>query len=321
MEVKENQKSIKTYTRKPKNPLRQSFLPGLEYKPLQHGAANTAIAHTPAKKNRYQEDKIAHTLTWTNGKLTVRIDKCGKPLSDEAQRVLDFLGISLTVQDNSTMVRVPFADYAEFRGDLDKKARQRLRKKVEDALEILLNTHMTWVNEKKRDVLRANILGSYVKLNEAKQYIQVNFTPEYVFYTKNAYIMPLDTRLGKLPGRNPHLYKIGRKLNEHYWMPANKERGTHDRLSVASLLNAAPDIPTFEDVRDKYNHRFRELIITPLENCLEALDDAGIISEWTWWRADNTPLTDEELERADYDTLIACKVHFHYTNPKKELPT
>lgn len=319
METKEAQKK-KAYGKK-QSETYQFFLLDLPFKPIRYGAANNALAHVPAKKSRYEVDLLANTLTWTNGRLTVRIEKCGKPLSDEAQRTLDFLGLVWTRQDNGTMARALFADYAEFRGATDKTARQRLRKKVAEALEILLNTHMTWVNEKKRDILRANILGSYVELDESKKYIQVNFTPEYAYYVKNAYVGPLDTRLLKLDSRNPNLYKIGRKLNEHYFMPANREHGTYDRLSVQSLLNAAPDIPTFEEVRDKYNHRFRELIITPLEKCLEALVDAGVISEWTWWKADNTPLTDAELARADYDTLIACKVHFKYTTPVSELPT
>lgn len=294
--------------------------PGEPYKPLPYGAANHAFAHVPAKKNRYEEDKLANTLTWTNGYLTVRIDKCGKPLSDEAQRLLDFIGFNLADDDHSTMVRIPFTKYAEFRGDQGRIESQRLRKKVKEALEILLNTHMTWVNANNKDVLRANILGSYVELDESKKYLQVNFTHEYAYYVRKAYLMPLDTRLGRLDARNPNLYKIGRKLNEHYWMPKNRERGTHDRISIKSLLQAAPDIPTFEEVRDKYNRDYRQRIIIPLEKCLKALVDAGILNERTWWKKNNKPLTDEELAAADYDTLITCKIHFHYTENLKKLP-
>lgn len=300
---------------------KQAYLfPGPPYERLPYGAANRALAHVPAKKKRYVEDKLANTLTWTNGKLTVRIDKCGKPLSDEAQRLLDFLGLSLDEEDQATMVKIPFKKYAEFRGDKGRIESQRLRKKVIEALEIILNTHMTWVNEKKKDVLRANILGSYVEMDESKKYIQVNFTPEYAYYVRNSYDMPLDTRLGKLDGRNPNLYKIGRKLNEHYWLATNQQAGTHDRISIKSLLKDAPDIPSFEEVRDKYDRAYKRLIIEPLEKCLDALVAAGILSEWTWWKKDNTPLTDEELARYDYDTLITCKAHFHYTAPLAELP-
>lgn len=310
-------KSVRDY------PSKQYFLPELPFRPMRHGAANNALAHVPAKKSRYQVDKIAKTLTYANGKLTVKIDGIDKPIPDSALRLLDFITLEHTRKNsngNSTAVEFSFDDYANYRGVTDKQARMRLRQQMQDDIDKLYRLSFEWNDPDNHDSIKTRLIY-HTEVFKSKQRVKVSLIPEFARYTNGRYLMPFDTRLGKLDGRNPNAYKIGRKLIEHYRNLSNHADGTHkkadtyDRLSVQSLLDAAPDIPTFEEVRDKYSRHYRQKIITPLEKCMDELVEAGIVKEWTWWKAANMPLTDEELEQADWETLQNCMVHFRLYEP------
>lgn len=289
-------------------------LPGLDtYAAMRHNAANNAIAHMPAKKERYEEDKFANTLTYEKGYLTATIQGIDQGMPDSALRLLDFLYQELTKNGGNPVVEFLFDEYASHREVTDKKARLRLRQQIEADLEILYKLSFEWRD--KRDYIKTRLIYR-LEASESKGRVKVNLVPEFAKYTLSRYFWAIDTRLAKLDGRNPNAYKIGRKLWEHCHNPKNRERGIHDRLSVKSLLGSAPDIPTFEEVRDKYGRHYRQKIIAPLETCLECLVDAGIVKEWTWWKAGNEPLTDEELERDDWATLQDCMVHFVLDEPQ-----
>ena len=65
----------------------------------------------------------------------------------------------------------------------------------------------------------------------------------------NAYIMQYPTALLKHDNRKPNAYVIGRKMAFHNSNDQNRAAGTDSTLSVKSLLAAAPEIPTIDDIK------------------------------------------------------------------------
>lgn len=298
----------------------QQFLfPGSPYEPMRYGAADNAIAHIPKKIKRYGDADVNNNRTYKTPKLTITIEGRNKDIPDSALRTLDFILLKHTKQNangNSTVVEFSFDEYASYRGVKSNQARMRLRKQLQNDIDILYQISIRWHDPDKKDSIETRLISAKA-IFESKQRIRVRLVEEYAKYGGRRYLMAFDPRLGKLDERNPHIYQIGRKLIEHCMIKKNQERGIHNRIGVTSLLKAVPDIPTFEEVRDT-NRAYRRRILDPLENCLEALGEAGILHEWTWWKANNTPLTDEELAIANYDTLITCMVHYELIKPNEE---
>ena len=86
-------------------------------------------------------------------------------------------------------------------------------------------------------------------------------------------------------------YTVGKMICEHAYMYSNIQRGTHDILSVKSILTALDmDKPTIDDLK-----RWNDRIKTPIDNALETLIDAGILKEYHYSREKHKLLTDDEL--------------------------
>ena len=48
---------------------------------------------------------------------------------------------------------------------------------------------------------------------------------------------------------------------------------------------------------------------------------AGFLSEWTYWNAQNAPLTDEQLAALDHHAFIKLYVHFEFAHtPPDQTP-
>lgn len=292
------------------------------YRQIKCGAANHAMAHIPHSISRYEKDELANMLTYSHGKLTVKIEGIDKPIPESAWRMLDYFMLEFTKQNKdgkSTSVEIQFDDFAEYRNATYPKSRLRLRKQMLEDLDILYRVSIDWSNPKKNDNLKSRIIYQAGYLGSKKTF-KVSFIPEFAKYISGGYLMPFDTRLGSLENRNPNLYKIARKLIYHYTMLPNKERKINNRISLKKLLECVPDIPTPEEVYQKYDRHYRQYIISPIENCLDKLVNVGIISEWTWWKKANIPLSQEELETMDWNLIKNYMIHFEVYTPPHALP-
>lgn len=291
------------------------------YTLLLYNAANNAMAHAPRKAQKYKLDRKAGIRTGIFGRLTMRILDGGKPLAASAHRLLDFLMLELSRHNElkgvnkTTAIRIDFDELAAAFGKTDGKSRQRLRKQVQDDLERIYQVEVHYQNTARKDELKGRIISEYRPFEKDRRHIEVNFAPVFVSYMTNRYIMPFNRKLLAISGNYPNAYPIGRKLDEHYTSIPMRRKGTYDRLAVLTLLKAAPDIPTFEEVRDNHKREYSKLIINPLEIALEQLVKEGIIYEWTYWKARNIPLTDAELATADYELLKNCYIHWLMPEP------
>lgn len=298
-----------------------STIPNSPYRPMKCGAANHAMANIPHSISRYEKDKLANILTYSHGKLTVKIEGIDKPIPESAWRMLDYFMLEFTRQNKdgkSTSVEIQFNDFAEYRKATDSKSRLRLRQQMQENLDILYRVSIDWSNPEKKDFLKSRIIYQAGYL-ESKKTLKVSFIPEFAKYISGGYLMPFDTRLGALENRNPNLYKIARKLIYHYSMFPNKERKIHDRISFNKLLECVPDIPTPEEI-SKIDRNYIKHIVSPIIKCLDILVDIGILSEWTWWKKANISLRRQELDNLDWNLIKNCMIHFEVCIPPYALP-
>ncbi|MGU8054316.1 hypothetical protein ACS6X8_11180, partial [Streptococcus suis] len=99
---------------------------------------------------------------------------------------------------------------------------------------------------------------------------------------------------------------IARKLALHHSIDNNHKKGTSNIISVAKLLESAPEIPTITEVMGT-DRAWGRRIKSALEKALDAIE--GIIS-WEYSNSKGVPLTEKQLEMADYETFSKLYIKF-----------
>lgn len=305
------------------------------YSPMLQGPATNAFAHISSRDEAYTIDQITGKATLENEDIKVFIggiesryeDLAGKA-RPSARKLLDAMAIKLTGQTDyqgrlvpQQRVVFPLEDYMRLCGmKITKTAKDEARKRIREDLTILYETSVEWEGkgQQKGEFLKSRICSSVGDIKGGNIYF--TFALDVAEYLQKAYLMQYPNILFRLDTRNKNLWVIGRKLALHNSIDKNRTTGTANTLSVASLLKAAPDIPSHEEV-NKTGRQYTQRIIKPLEACLDQLVEVGFLSEWTYWNARNAPLTDGQLNALDYETFIASYVHFTMaTEPPDQTP-
>ena len=112
--------------------------------------------------------------------------------------------------------------------------------------------------------------------------IRINFDIEGARYLIHAFIGQHPTALLRHDNRKPNSYAIGAKIATHNNMATNVAAGTNCTLSVMALLEAAPEIPTIEELMQRKSGRkgkdgkeilgqrnWKDKIKKPLESALD----------------------------------------------------
>ena len=133
-----------------------------------------------------------------------------------------------------------------------------------------------------------------------------SFSLDMAKYLTNAYLMQYPMELLKVDERNPNSYHIGKKLLLHNSIDNNKRKGTANILSVKSLLEVCPDIPTYEQVLAT-GRQLDQRIKAPFETALNSL--SSFIS-WEYCNSKGVPLTEEQLQATDYSTFEKLFIKF-----------
>lgn len=286
---------------------------------MYYNAANHAVAHCPRKKDRYTIDTISNSCVYIKGYLELIIKTHGKPLSNNAFKFIDYCHIELSRVNELrtdktktipiTMLKIDFDELAEVFGKNDPKAKYRFRQQIIEDLDSIFNTEINYQYEDKKNVYRGRILSGYKPFEYDQKYIIVVFDERYVSYSMR-YITKIDKRLFQLDDRHSKVYMLARKLFEHYFSEQMINNGTYDFISVKKLLEAIPDFLSEEEIKEKHNRNFKELIISPFEKILNTLVDMKIISEWTYLKAGRQKLTDIELANYGWEEFKNFYVNF-----------
>lgn len=190
-----------------------------------------------------------------------------------------------------------------------------VRKKINAELDALYSMSLSWSetggtgkSRGRKDYADVRVLqGKGIK--NGRVYMQ--FTEKLTSYLVNAYLMPYPKALLTIDDRNDKAYAIGLKLALHHGMTHNEESGTNHLISIRALLDACGSMPTHAEIESssKQGH-WKRLIQTPLENSLDALINAKVLTRWEYANAKGAPLTDDQLDCRRYEDFEAQYILF-----------
>lgn len=188
-----------------------------------------------------------------------------------------------------------------------KKLKQDIRRDLTDMKKI----SQTWEEVKganRGDYRDVSLISSHSVMRGK---IRINLDIEFARYIVSGYCMQYPPALLLHDNRNPSSYVIGRKLALHNSMLSNQEKGTANTLGVKSLLEAAPAIPSIEELRERGRRDWKTQIKAKLE---KALDDNIAVGYLTKWRyhdgATGRELTKEQAAALSWDAYYSLYVDF-----------
>lgn len=267
-------------------------------------ATNTLTKIKPSTKRNTIIDTITGTATITQGNFSITIPDFTKlkGFRTSTYQLLDALTVALTETGaKSPAVALSLEEYMKKRGLKDKK---EARKQVTDDLETLFNATISFKEKRKKgqeqDFHDIRIIDSK---GIRKGIINVTFGTAFYNILLGYPIMPYPAQLWELNSkRNPNSFYLLRKIAEHKNMNVGKKN--EDIIAVKTLLAAAPNLPSYEEVMNT-DRAISRRIIEPFERDMDALEDT---LTWTYCHSNNTPLTDEELSSMSYDTFISLLI-------------
>lgn len=200
-----------------------------------------------------------------------------------------------------------------------KASMDKFRLKLKKHLCLLDSLKVEWRDSKGKDYERMSFIR---KQGIRKGYVIVQFEQDMANYLNHAYVMNFPQWLYRLNEKNPNLFPLACKLWEHYSNDNNLKKGTANILKVTTLLENCPTIPTYEDVMSK-GRQVGQLIITPLLNTINALEDSGEM-RIEWCNAKREPLNKTQLDAyaadwsGNYHSFTAGFLHFEFNGTEKQ---
>ena len=291
----------------------------MNFCPMLNGTATNrlAVIGRSAKPTR---TNLLDEATIENGDLKVFIEKYSdkKSLKVGTIKLLDLLAVELAkvnhfrekdtskIQTNVTFSLDDYMGYLGIPNPENPNARKEARKKLKEGLDTLYSISLEWEEKSRGEVKNYTKMRICEAQGINRGIASFTFTADMANYLNQAYIMQYPLGLLAISECNPNAYPIARKLALHHSIDNNYKKGTANIISVAKLLEVAPEIPSIEAVR-KVNGSWSERIRGSLEKALDALE--GIVS-WEYSNSNSVPLTDKQLELSDYETFIKLFVKF-----------
>ena len=223
-------------------------------------------------------------------------------------QLLDALVLELTKDGaKSPFVSIPLSEYMEKRGIKDAK---EARKQVNNDLQELFDATFSFQEKRKnaaaKDYHDIRIIDSK---GIKKGIINISFGSVFYEILKGYPLMPYPAQLWRLDNKkNPNSYYLLRRIYEHRNMNDGKKNA--DTIAVKTLLEAAPLLPTYEEVKSSDRH-FKTRIIDKFERDLDALSDT---LTWHYCHRNNTPVSDQELATMNYELFESLLVNIQWVD-------
>ena len=282
---------------------------------MLNGTATNAFSAIGRKAEPTRVNKLAdNEATIENGDFKVFIEKYSnkKTLKVSVVKLLDILAIKLTksnhykAKDANTLKRTVTFSLDEYMTFLDIKDVKDARKRLKEALDTLYSISLEWEEKSRGEVKNYTKMRICESQGINRGIASFTFTADMANYLNQAYIMQYPLDLLSISERNPNAYPIARKLALHHSIDNNHKKGTANIISIAKLLEVAPEIPDIEAVR-RVNGSWSERIRGSLEKALDTISD---IIPWEYSNSKGAPLTDSQLDISDYDTFIKLYIKF-----------
>lgn len=287
----------------------------INFCPMLNGTATNKLATIGRKTKPTRINRLAdNEATIENGDFKVFIEKYSnkKTLKVGVVKLLDILALKFAksnhykAKDANTLKRTVTFSLDEYMTYLDIKDVKDARKRLKEALDTLYSISLEWEEKSKGKVINYAKMRICEAQGIERGVASFTFTTSMANYLNQSYIMQYPLELLAISERNPNAYPIARKLALHHSIDNNIKRGTANIISVAKLLEVAPEIPNIEAVR-AVNGSWSERIKGALEKALDAIE--GVVS-WEYSNSKGIPLTDKQLELSDYETFIKLFVKF-----------
>ena len=291
----------------------------INFCPMLNGTATNKLANIGRKTKPTRINPLAdNEATIENGDFKVFIEKYSnkKTLKVGVVKLLDILAIKFSKSNHykaKTLKRtVTFSldDYMTYLGikNIDNyNNRRSASKRLKEALDTLYSISLEW-EEKSGDKV---INYAKMRICEAQGIergtASFTFSQNMAQYLNQSYIMQFPIELLAISECNQNAYPIARKLALHHSIDNNHKKGTANIISVAKLLEVAPEIPSIEAVR-AVNGSWSERIKGALEKALDAI---GSIVSWEYCNTKGLPLTDKQIDISAYETFIKLFVKFN----------
>ena len=298
------------------------------YVAMLNGTATNQLTSISTRSNRPIVDMITNTATIQQGSVSVFIDNYNKitgELRTSTHKLLDALTMLLTQQNNyrgkeaelKPTVSLPLEHFMELCGiPITKPSKDKTRKKAKEDLETLYHLSIEWKEQSGKNTRDFAKMRLCDKIGIVKGNIVFSFSQDMANYLTNAYIMQYPIELLKVDERNPNSYHIGKKLLLHNSIDNNRAKGTANIISVKKLLEACPDIPTYEQVLAT-GRQLDQRIKAPFEAGLNSL--SSFVS-WEYCNSKGIPLTEEQLQATDYNTFIQLFIKFDVADTPDQTP-
>ena len=268
-----------------------------------------ALPSLPAKKEQNEEDATARELQAKENFQKGIFNLAGVG----TQKLFDICAIELAKMNPykasrpQTRIRIPLEDYMTLCGiPLTKPSMDKARRTLKGITEALYAYSLAWNDGK--EAYHTRILQE--RSDITNNVIELQYTERAAKRLCNGYITQYALPLLKVDERNPNTYRMGRRLLNHYSNLENQRKGTADILSVKTLLEWTPDIPTYDEVAAT-DRAYSRRIIKPFTAALDGLK--GVI-EWEYCNAKKAPLTKHQTARFDYKKFISSYIKFTVLN-------
>lgn len=263
-------------------------------------------------------DPITGEASLTKGDLTIRMQgPYPLEIKPSVQKLQAIINLLLTAQTDyrgtgelNCKIVLPIKEYMRHVGIKDTKpsSDKALRTLKEDS-SLLMNLLMEYESEKGKPEHRYMKARVLTAVEYTPGHIILTVSEQFASHLRSAFMSKFPPALLGTDGKNPILFSLGMKLVNHQAMTSNIETGKADIIGVKSLIEACDNLPKYEEVQAS-NRSFKQRIIDPLEKSLDALIDLRILQSWEYCAAKKAPLSQEQLEAYDYETVIKWYVKF-----------
>ena len=291
------------------NPQRELKKPK-DFNTIHQGIGTNTLTKLRPDIGNTKIDNISGTATIQQGDYTVTISNYAQlvGLRTSTYQLLDAITISFTESGGeSPTVLLSLSEYMERRGLKDRK---EARKQLVADLDVLLKTNATWT-EDRRNIPDGglNLVDTWTWYDKRKTIVAFTFTISFYSLLLSYPVMPYPAQLQRLNSkRNPNSYYLLRKIAELKNMNVGHETG-EDIISVKTLLENAPFIPTYDEVM-RGNRNLVDRIVKPFERDMNALSDT-----LTWHYCYSKGKTDDNIvETPDYSDFITYNVKISWRN-------
>lgn len=208
--------------------------------------------------------------------------------------------------------RVLYLSPKEYLGYRNLKNQDSLRDKINSDLRMLINLHLTFQDlnfytDKKtkqkcsyKTEKQMNICSQTCSYK--RKIIQIAFTEEFIEYYRSLSCMNVPKEIFSIDTRrNPNALSILWKLSTLKNM--NREKSNNGIISVTSLLNSCPTIPSYDEI--KTGGQISQRIIRPFERDLNSLNSIA------WYYIDsNGNKVDHQVK--DFLEFVDLKIKYDF---------